>query len=440
MKEAKTSKNMSMGLLRVMERARKEPQGKMRSLAHHIDEEALERAFGRIRKDGAAGVDGVTKKEYGENLKDNLSGLHDRLKAMKYRHQSIRRVQIPKGNGKERPIGISTIEDKIVQGALRETLEAVYEQDFLNCSFGFRPGRSAHDAIKALNLSIRYGEANWILEADIESFFDNVDRPALQEILGERIDDKSLLRLIGKCLHVGILDGGEFTIPEEGTTQGSILSPLLGNIYLHKAIDQWFADEVKPRMRGRSCFVRYADDLLFGFERLEDAERVMKVLGKRLERFSLKLATDKTRLVDFRRPPKTQKKGKGPGTFDFLGFTHYWRRSRAGKWSPAWKTRTKSLQKAVLSIQLWCKTNLHLAIPIQQIALTRRLRGHFNYFGVNGNLRCLSMLLEKVKRSWFRWLRRRSQRSRMTWERFNEILKEFPLPQVKVYKNLWITP
>ena len=440
MKEAKTSKNMSMGLLRVMERARKEPQGKMRSLAHHIDEEALERSYRRIRKDAAAGVDGVTKQEYGENLKDNLSDLHDRLKAMKYRHQPIRRVSIPKSNGKMRPIGISTIEDKIVQGALRETLEAVYEQDFIDCSYGFRPGRSAHAAIKALNQSIRYGEANWILEADIESFFDNVDRPALQEILRERIDDKSLLRLIGKCLHVGILDGVELSTPEEGTTQGSILSPLLGNIYLHSVIDQWFVQDVGPRMRGRSCLVRYADDLLFGFEFREDAERVMKVLSKRLRRFGLSLAADKTRLVDFRRPPKTQKKGKGYGTFDFLGFTHYWRRSRKGKWSPAWKTRTKSLQKAVLSIQLWCKTNLHLAIPIQQFALTRRLRGHFNYFGVNGNLRCLSMLLEKVKRSWFRWLKRRSQRSRMTWERFNGILKEFPLPIAKVYKNLWITP
>lgn len=439
MKEAKTSENMSMGLLKVMERARKDPHGKMRSLAHHIDEETLERAFRRIRKNAAVGVDGVTKEEYGENLEENLLDLRERLKTMKYRHQPIRRVHIPKGNGKERPIGISSTEDKIVQGALREMLEAIYEQDFLDCSYGFRPGRSAHDAIKVLNRSIRFGEANWILEADIESFFDNVDRPALREMLEERIDDKSLLRLVGKCLHVGVLDGAEFTTTEEGTAQGSILSPLLGNIYLHHVIDQWFKRKVKPRMQGRSCLVRYADDLLFGFEQREDAERVLTVLGKRLGRFGLKLSPAKTRLLDFRRPPKDQQGGKGPSTFDFLGFTHYWRRSRKGQWTPAWKTRTKSLHKAIVSIQSWCKANRHLSIPEQHVALTRRVRGHFNYFGVNGNQRCLSMLTEKVERSWFRWLRRRSQRTRMTWDRFGEILRNFPLPKVKVYKNLWAT-
>ena len=277
MKEAKTSENMSMGLLKVMERARKDPYGKMRSLAHHIDEETLERAFRRIRKNAAVGVDGITKEEYGEKLEENLLDLHGRLKTMKYRHQPIRRVHIPKGNGKERPIGISSIEDKIVQSALHEMLEAIYEQDFLDCSYGFRPGRSAHDAIKVLNRSIRFGEANWILEADIESFFDNVDRPALREMLEERIDDKSLLRLVGKCLHVGVLYGAEFTTTEGGTAQGSILSPLLGNIYLHHVIDRWFKCEVKPRMQGQSCLVRYADDLLFGFEQREDAERVLIV-------------------------------------------------------------------------------------------------------------------------------------------------------------------
>lgn len=440
MKEAETSHNMSTGLLKVMERARKNPNGKMLSLAHHIDKEALERAYHRIHKDAAVGVDGVTKEEYGNNLEDNLEDLHARLKGMKYRHQPIRRVHIPKGRGKTRPIGVSATEDKIVQGALRELLEAIYEQDFLDCSYGFRPGRSAHDAIKALNKSIRYGEANWILSADIEAFFDNVDRPTLRKVLEERIDDKSLMRLIGKCLHVGVLDGVEFHIPEGGTAQGSILSPLLGNIYLHHAIDRWFEIEVKPRMRGRSCLTRYADDLLFGFEHKEDAERVMEVLGKRLGRFCLSLSPDKTQLFDFRRPPKDQQNGKGPGTFDFLGFTHYWRRSRKGKWHPAWKTRKKSLHKAMTALQSWCKANRHLSIPEQHAALTRRLRGHFNYFGVNGNQRCLLMLLQKVERSWFRWLRRRSQRTRMTWKRFKGILKDLPLPRVKVYKNMWATP
>ena len=439
MEGAKTSGKMSTGLTRVKERARRDP-GKMLALAHHIDREALERAYHRIRKDAAVGVDGVTKEEYGRDLAGKLADLHGRLKAMRYHHQPIRRVHIPKGNGKTRPIGVSATEDKIVQGALRELLEAIYEQDFLDCSYGFRPGRSAHDALKALNRSIRYGEASWILEADIASFFDNVDRPTLKELLQERIDDKSLMRLVGKCLRVGVLDGAEFSTPEAGTAQGSILSPLLGNIYLHHAVDLWYEREVKPRLKGRSCLVRYADDLLFGFELREDAERVMAVLGKRLGRFGLNLSPGKTRLLDFRRPPKDQQGGKGPGSFDFLGFTHYWRRSRKGGWHPAWKTRKKSLRKAIVSLQSWCKANRHLSIPEQRAALTRRIRGHFNYFGVNGNHRCLSMILLKVERSWFRWLGRRSQRTRLTWGRFRGILRDLPLPKVKVYRKMWAAP
>lgn len=440
MKEAETSNSMSTGLERVMERARKNPSGKMRSLAHHVDIEALRRSFHRIRENAAVGVDGVTKQAYGENLEENLADLQSRLKGMTYRHQTIRRVQLPKGGGKTRPIGISTTEDKIVQGAVSELLGAIYEQEFMDCSYGFRPGRSAHDAIKALNRSIRHGEAEWILKTDVSAFFDSMDRPMLRGMIEERIDDKSLMRLIGKCVHVGVLDGAEFQTPEDGTVQGSILSPLLGNVYLHHVIDRWYEAEVKPRMRGRTCVIRYADDLLFGFEEREDAERVMAVLGKRLGRYGLSLSADKTELLDFRRPPREQQEGKGPSTFDFLGFTHYWRRSRQGRWYPAWKTRMKSLKKAVKENQSWCKANRHLSIPEQHAALTRCIQGHFNYFGVNGNHRSLSMLRIKVERAWFRWLRRRSQRTRLTWERFKSILKDFPLPPVKVYKNMWTAP
>ena len=298
MKEAETSKNMSTGLARVMERARKNPNGRMRSLAHLIDIEALKRSFHRTRKGAAVGVDGVTKEAYGEKLEGNLADLHSRLKGKKYRHQPIRRSHLPKGGGKTRPIGVSTTEDKIVQGALSELLGVIYEQEFLDCSYGFRPGRNAHDALKALNKSIRYGEANWILKTDVAAFFDSMDRPMLRGMLEERIDDKSLMRLIGKCIHVGVLDGAEFQAPEEGTAQGSRLSPLLGNIYLHHVIDRWYENDVKPRMRGRSSLVRFADDLLFGFEVEEDAKRVMGVLGKRLDRFGLSLSTDKTELLD----------------------------------------------------------------------------------------------------------------------------------------------
>ena len=273
MNGASTTRIMSTGLQKVAERAKREPAGQFHSLAHLIDEELLAGAFDRIRKDAAVGVDGTTKEQYGQNLEANLRGLHERLKTMRYRHQPIRRVHIPKEKGKTRPIGVSTIEDKVVQNALREVLEAVYEQEFLDCSYGFRPERSAHDAVRALTKAVDEGEANWILEIDIASFFDSLCRKELEEMLRKRVADGSLLRLIGKCLHVGVLDGGEYSEPEEGTVQGSTLSPLLGNVYLHYALDLWFAEEVKPRLRGKATLVRYADDAVLGFEQATGRRR-----------------------------------------------------------------------------------------------------------------------------------------------------------------------
>lgn len=256
MTDALTSGNMSPDLLKVMKRAQREPEGRFHSLAHLIDVPALERSFHRQRKDAAVGVDGITKAVYGEALAANLADLHGRLKSKRYRHQALKRVHIPKGKGLWRPIGISAFEDKIVQDAVREVLEAVYEQDFLACSHGFRPGRSAHDAIRALDRAVHRGKVGWILEADIKSFFDSLDRAKLKEMLQTRIADGSLLRLIGKCLHVGVLDGEEYSEPERGTTQGSALSPLLGNVYLHNVLDVWFEREVKPRLRGEATLVR----------------------------------------------------------------------------------------------------------------------------------------------------------------------------------------
>ena len=249
-------------------------------LAHLIDVPALERAYQRMRKDAAVGVDGVTKEKYGQDLERNLRDLHVRMKAKRYRHQPIRRVHIPKEGGKTRPIGIPAFEDKLVQDAVREVLEAIYEQDFLDCSYGFRPGRRAHDAVRTLDRIVHRGEVNWILEADLVSFFDSLDRNELKKMLGVRVVDGSLLRLIGKCLHVGVLDGVELSTPETGSAQGSVLSPLLGNVYLHYVLDLWFEQEVKPRLRGRATLIRYCDDFLIGFEREDDARRVMAVLGE----------------------------------------------------------------------------------------------------------------------------------------------------------------
>ncbi|MDC0740869.1 group II intron reverse transcriptase/maturase [Polyangium mundeleinium] len=439
MPDALMSENMSPGLLKVAERARREPEGRFHALAHLIDGPALARAYRRMRKDAAVGVDGVTKEQYGLDLERNLQGLHERLRSKRYRHQPIRRVHIPKDKGKTRPIGISAFEDKLVQDAVREVLEAIYEQDFLDCSYGFRPGRSAHDAIRALDRLVYKGKVGWILEADIVSFFDSVDRTKLLEMLQTRVADGSLLRLIGKCLHVGVLDGAEYSEPEIGTAQGSVLSPLLGNIYLHYVLDLWFDREVKPRTRGEAHLIRYADDFVMVFERQDDAERVMEVLHKRMGRFGLTLHPDKTRLLPFQRPPAAQTGGKGLATFDFLGFTLYWRRTLRGQWQMACKTRSARLRRAVQSVADWCRRYRHLPVKVQHAALKRRIQGHFNYFGVNGNVRSLLLLVEEAKRAWYKWLCRRSNRVRLNWEGFGEMLKSLPLPRPRVIVRIWGT-
>lgn len=430
------AEGISTGLLKVMERAQRDPTCRFLSLAHLIDESALSRAFRRIRKDAAVGVDGITKEQYGQELEGNLGSLHQQLKTMTYRHQPIRRVHIPKGEGKTRPIGVSSIQDKIVQEAVREALEAVYEPLFLDVSFGFRPGRSAHDALRALNTPLVRGEVRWILEADISSFFDSIDRSMLMEMLQERVADGKFLRLIGKCLHVGVLDGEEYTEPHEGTVQGSGLSPLLGNVYLHHVLDQWFERDVRPRLRGKASLVRFADDFAIGFEREDDAKRVMAVLGRRFERYGLRLHPDKTRLLPFERPCTGRPDGKRPATFDFLGFTLYWRRTRAGRWMPAFKTRKARLRRAIQAVAEWCRRNRHRPVKEQSAALTRKIVGHYNYFGVNGNSRSLALLVDQARKVWFAWLRRRSQR-RLSWARFNEILRRFPLPVPRIRVQIW---
>lgn len=437
MTDASTSLDMSTGLRKVAERAKREPVARFNSLAHLIDEELLTRAYRRLRGTAAVGVDGITKEQYGQDLQNHLRDLRERLRTKRYRHQPIQRVHIPKDNGRTRPIGISTTEDKVVQNALREVLEAIYEQDFLDCSYGFRPGRSAHDAVRALTRAVGNGEVNWILEFDVASFFDTVDRARLSEMLRERVADGSMLRLIGKCLHVGVLDGAEFSTPSEGTVQGSTLSPLLGNLYLHHALDLWFNEEVRPRLYGRAIFVRYADDGVFGFERRDDAERVLAVLGKRMERFGLTLHPDKTRLLCFRRPSRSRGSGKSPTTFDFLGFTWYWKRSRNGRWIVACKTRRERLKRAIRAVYEWCRDHRHQEVRQQHATLVRKVQGHINYFGVNGNIRSLRRFLRRVQQSWFKWLTRRSQRARLTWERYLDLLRDLPLPRARIVVSIW---
>jgi group II intron reverse transcriptase/maturase len=405
-----------------------------------MDVAALRRAYHKQRKFAAVGVDKVNKEIYGQQLETNLEDLHERLKNKRYRHQPILRVHIPKEQGKKkRPIGISAFEDKVVQEALRAVMEAVYEQDFSDCSYGFRPGRSAHDAIRALDRVVSRGEVNWILEADIKSFFDSMDRPMLQEMIQRRIPDGSIKRLVGKCLHVGILDGLKFTRPDQGTAQGSVLSPLLGNVYLHDALDTWFEQAVKPRLRGKAHLIRHADDFVIGFENHEEAQQVLKLLGERLEQFNLSLHPDKTRIIDFRRPPLNQKGGKEPGTFDLLGFTIYWRRNRKNRWVMTCKTRRVRLRRAMQNVYDWCRRHRHLPVAVQHATLVRKIRGHYNYFGVNGNIRSLIKLDQYAKHAWHKWLNRRSQKSRLTWERFYDLCRDFPFPKPRITVRIWGT-
>jgi len=436
MAATQSAENISTGLLKVMERA-KDPQLVFTSLAHLLNEDALTRAFHRIRKDAAVGVDGVTKEQYEAKLESNIQGLHQRLRKMEWRHQPIRRVHIPKEKGKTRPIGISTLEDKVVQGALGEILGAIYEPLFHDNSYGFRRGRSAHDALRALHEVLYGGTTNWILELDVQSYFDSIDRKLLNEVLRERVTDGSLLRLIGKCLHVGVLDGEEYSEPEEGTTQGSVLSPMLGNIYLHHVLDVWFEREVIPRLRGQSHLIRYADDAVITFEHEDDARRVLGVITKRFERYGLKLHPEKTRVVKFTRPDKRDPTAKGPGTFDFLGFTHLWARSRSGTFVPRVRTRTARLRRFLMTVADWCRGHRHEPVKEQHVALTRRIAGHFNYFGANGNVESLRHVARACVAIWYKWLNRRSQRSRLNWKRFAALLRTYPLPAPRITVQLW---
>jgi group II intron reverse transcriptase/maturase len=401
-----------------------------------MDRAALERAYRRLRKDAAVGVDGVTKEQYGQNLEENLRGLHERLKAKQYRHQPIKRIHIPKAPGKTRPIGISSTEDKIVQGAMREVLEAIYEQDFLGCSMGFRTGRSAHDALAAVDRMLFREGIEWVVEADIQAFFDSIDRTKLAELLRIRVADPTFLRLVGKCLHVGVLDGEEFSEPDEGTAQGSIISPMFGNVYLHYVLDLWFERDIKPQLGGHARLVRYADDFVIGFRRREDAERVLQLLHARMTEYGLTLHPDKTRLIPFERPQSGKNEGSGPGTFDFLGFTMYWSKTRRGGWRLGMKTRKARVRKTIEAIFEWCRSHRHDPIADQHAALRRRLVGHYNYFGVNGNCRSLQGVLHRVERVWYHWLSRRSQRS-LTWKRFQAYLRAWPLPEPGITTHIW---
>jgi group II intron reverse transcriptase/maturase len=407
----------------------------LKTLAHHIDMDWLREAYRRTRKDGATGVDQQTAAEYAMNLEGHLRSLLDRAKSGTYRAPPVRRVHIPKGSGAEtRPIGIPTFEDKVLQRAVAMVLEAVYEQDFLDCSYGFRPTRSAHQALQTLWHQAMRTAGGWVLEIDVRKFFDAMDHGHIREILRRRVLDGVLLRLIDKWLNAGVLEDGGITYPAAGSPQGGVVSPIIANIYLHEVLDTWFEREVKPRLSGGATLVRYADDAVLLFEREQDARKVMAVLAKRFAKYGLALHPEKTRLVEFRRPdyrpPSSDGRANGrPGTFDLLGFTHFWGKSRTGKWLVRRSTAKDRFRRAVTRVAKWCRKHRHDDVRAQQHALAQKLRGHFGYYGITGNFEALQRFRQAVQRAWQKWLNRRSQRARMDWERMNRLLERFPLPR-----------
>ena len=417
------SSTVSTKQQRIAELARKAPDMAM-NLSHPMDREWLVEAFRRTRKDGAVGVDRMTGFQYGETLDARIADLVNRAKSGDYRAPPVKRVHIPKGDGKEsRPIGVPAFEDKLLQRAVEMLLTPVFEQDFYDFSYGFRPGRSAHQALQVLWDELMRMGGRYLIDLDIRSYFDSVDSKRVQEILRQRVRDGVVRRLIGKWLKAGVLEDGRLVYTETGVPQGGVLSPLISNIYLHEVLDKWFVEMVRPRLKGRAFMVRYADDAVLAFEYHEDAKRVYQVIAKRFARFGLTLHPDKTRLVDFRRTPRRS------GSFDFLGFSHFWGKSRKGHPVVKRKTAKKRFARALKSMNQWLRRVRHQPISEQHRILRQKLQGHFGYYGITGNGPALAAFLYRVVHMWFKWLGRRSRKARKTWEWFRALLKRFPLPK-----------
>jgi len=431
MADTARSGNISTKQARIAELARIH-QDAQTTLAHHMDLDWMREAFARTRKDGAVGVDGVTADAYGAELDANLLALLDRIKSGTYRAPPVRRVHIPKGDGSEtRPIGIPAFEDKVAQRAIMMLLEPIYEADFCPFSYGFRPGRSAHQALGALMTGARELHGGWVLDVDVSKFFDTLDHEQLRGLLRKRVGDGVVVRMVGKWLNAGVLDGGIVHHLEHGTPQGGVISPLLANIYLHEVLELWWTQEVLPRLRGQAFLIRYADDFVAVFADHGDALRVQKVLSQRFARFGLTLHPTKTRLVPFR-AKKEDSDEPPPGSFDFLGFTHYWGQTRRGSPAILRKTMSSRFSRAIKKLKLWMRKARHLPVEAQAKTLGQKLRGHFGYYGIRGNSRAINRFAYEARVLWKKWLERRSQRARMTWEAFNRLLTKYPLPPARL--------
>ena len=427
-------KNLSTKRQRIAELARTKRGVALSTLHHVIDLEWMKEAYRLTRKDAAPGIDGVMAADYAQNLEANLLDLLGRIKSGRYQAPPVRRAYIPKTDGSLRPLGLPTFEDKVCQRAIIMVLEAVYEQDFLSCSYGFRPGRSAHQALQELRTGFMRQGLRWVIDLDIEKYFDSISHSHLRDFLDRRVTDGVIRRMIDKWLKAGVLEEGLLRHATEGSPQGGVISPCLSNIFLHHVLDEWFENEVKPCLKGRSTLVRFADDAVMAFADFRDAQRVLDVLGKRLARYELTLHPDKTRFVDFRSNrsdgtchPETD----GP-SFTFLGFCHVWGKSRKGKNLVRQVTAKKRYARALAAVTDWCRKNRHMSIRDQHYHLTAKMRGHYAYFGISGNSRRLRWYAYQVARIWQKWLSRRDRRHRFLWDRFHALLKRHPLPVARI--------
>jgi RNA-directed DNA polymerase len=429
---------------RIAELARQSPEMGFTSLAYFIDIDWLREAYRRTRKDGAVGVDGQSGEDYAVDLEANLRSLLERAKSGTYQAPPVRRVHIPKaGSATEtRPLGIPTFEDKVLQRAVIMVLEAIYEQDFKDCSYGFRPGRSAHQALESLWKRTMTTGGGWIVEVDIRKFFDTIDHGHLRELLKRRVRDGVLLRLIGKWLNAGVMEDGCVTHPESGSPQGGVVSPMLSNVFLHYVLDEWFDRDVRPRLKGQSFLIRFADDFVMGFTCEADARKVMEVLPKRFEKYGLTIHPEKTRLVPFERPSDRSERSASSvrvpaEVFDLLGFTHYWGRSRRGYWVVKRQTSKNRLRRGFSAIAQWCRTNRHQAMVAQHVTLSQKLHGHYAYYGITGNAEALARFRRGVIGLWRKWLGRRHRAGEVSWERMYRLLKRYPLPPAIVVHSVY---
>lgn len=413
--------SVQTSLQAIAKKASEQPGYRFRNLFGMLNEEMLRDSWRYIRKDAASGVDWISAQEYEQNLEENIHQLVDELKRKRYRAKNVLRRYIPKGDGKFRPLGIPATQDKLLQIAVKRILEAIFEQDFLRCSYGYRPGVGALDAVDKLTVKLQFGKYNYVVEADIKGYFDNIDHAWLLKMLAERVDDKALLWLIEKWLKAGVLEtDGKVLHPVTGTPQGGIISPILANVYLHFALDMWFQKVVIPHCGGEACLIRYADDFVCAFEKKVDAIRFYEVLGKRLGKFGLELSAEKTQIVPFS-PTITP----GATSFDFLGFEFRWGKDRAGKPHVNKRTARKSLRKSLARFKLWCKENRHRHLPDLFKVLNAKLRGYFNYYGVHGNLPSLALFHYQAIRFLWKYLNQRSQRKSYNWEGFKQLLAQF---------------